>query len=143
MANMFIIMSVMPASTSCCSSIVVMYFWYATPSVSRAIFLAFATMLVLLATPAGAARTERRTRRAPRPQLLHRFHQRQLAALGPLQQHAGGEQTVDLVGAFENAVDARVAIGALDGVVLMVAVAAVDLHAFVDDVSRAPPTRTP
>ena len=67
-------------------------------------------------------------------QLLHRFHQRQLPALCALQHHAGGEQAVDFVGAFENAVDARIAIGALHGVVLMEAVAAVDLHAFIDHV---------
>ncbi len=74
-------------------------------------------------------------------QLLHRFHQRQLAALRALQQHAGGEQPVDLVGAFENAVDARIAIRALHDVILMVAVAAVDLDALHRSRSRASPTR--
>ena len=61
-------------------------------------------------------------------------NQRELAARGALQQHAGDQQAVDFVGAFEDAVDARIAVGALDRVVLMVAVAAVDLDAFVDDV---------
>src|SRR6185437_17020510 len=59
------------------------------------------------------------------------LHQTQPALLGALEQHAGGEQAVDFVGAFEDPVDARIAVSALDGVVLMVAVAAVDLHAFV------------
>ena len=64
-------------------------------------------------------------------QLLHRLYQRQLSALRALEQHAGGKQPIDFVGAFENAIDARIAIGAFDHVILMIAVAAVDLDAFV------------
>ena len=57
-----------------------------------------------------------------------------LSAHGALQQPAGDDQPVDFVGAFEDAVDARVAIGALGRILLDEAVAAVDLHGLVDHV---------
>ena len=50
-----------------------------------------------------------------------------------LGQHAGDQQAVDLVGAFEDAVDPRVAVLPLGRVVVHEAVAAVDLHVLVDD----------
>ena len=46
-------------------------------------------------------------------QLLDGGHQRQLAAHGALQQKSGDDEAVDFVGAFEDAVDAGVAVGAL------------------------------
>ena len=73
----------------------------------------------------------------------HRLHQRQLALHRALEQRAGDEQAVDLVGALEDAVDARVAVGALDRVLLDEAVAAEDLHRLVDERSRAPRCRRP
>jgi len=59
---------------------------------------------------------------------------RQPALSGALEDHAGGEQSVDLIGALEDAIDAGVAVGTLDHVVLVEAVAAVDLDSFVGDV---------
>ena len=47
-------------------------------------------------------------------------------------QHAGNQQPVDLVGAFEDAVDARIAVIPLGGVVLDEAVAAMNLHVLVE-----------
>ncbi len=64
-------------------------------------------------------------------QLLDGFHQRQLPALRPLEKHAGRQETVDLIGAFEDAINARIAVSALHRIVLMEAVAPVDLHAFI------------
>ena len=60
--------------------------------------------------------------------------QRQLPSLRTLQQHAGRQEAIDFVRAFKDAIDARVAIGALHRVVLVVAVAAVNLHALIDHV---------
>ena len=65
---------------------------------------------------------------------LRRLHQRQRSLGGALQHDPGDQQPVDLVGAFENPVDARIAIGALYRVILVKSVAAVDLHAFVHHV---------
>ena len=48
-------------------------------------------------------------------------------------QHAGHEQAIDLVGPFEDPVDARVAVVPLGGIVLHEAVAAVNLHVLVED----------
>ena len=58
---------------------------------------------------------------------------RQRALGRPFGQHAGDQQPVDLVGAFEDAVDPGVAVLALGGIVVHEAVAAVDLHVLVDD----------
>ena len=55
-----------------------------------------------------------------------------LSAHGALQQPAGDDEAVDFVGAFEDAVDARVAIGALGRILFDEAVAAVDLHRLID-----------
>ena len=67
-------------------------------------------------------------------QFLHRLDQRQSALLRALQHHAGGEQAVDFVGAFENPVDARIAIGVLARILLTEAVAAVNLDALIYNV---------
>ena len=61
-------------------------------------------------------------------ELLDGGHQRQLAGHRALHQPAGDDQAVDLVGAFEDAVDARIAVGALGRILLDVAVAGEDLH---------------
>ena len=51
-----------------------------------------------------------------------------------LQQHAGGKQPVDFVRPFENPINARITIAALDDVILMISVAAVNLDPFVGHV---------
>ena len=58
--------------------------------------------------------------------------ERQLALERAAYQHAGNQQAVDLVGALEDAVDARVAVVALGRVVADEAVAAVNLHVLVE-----------
>ncbi len=68
--------------------------------------------------------------------LVHQVQQRFLGQLqatraSALQKHRGRQDSVDFVGAFEDSVDAGVAIEALHRVVLMVAVAAMDLDGFV------------
>ncbi len=60
--------------------------------------------------------------------------ERQGSLAGAAEEHAGHQQAVDLIGAFEDAIDARIAIGPLHGIVLMIAVAAMDLHGFVHHV---------
>ena len=60
--------------------------------------------------------------------------QRQLPFERTPDQHARNQQPVDLVRAFEDAVDARVAIMPLGGVIPDVAIAAVDLDVLVEDV---------
>jgi hypothetical protein len=73
-----------------------------------------------------------RTGSGPGHHFLHDLsdgrQQRQAPLQGALQQESGDDETVDLVGAFEDAIDAGVAPGALRGVFLDIAVAAVDLQ---------------
>ncbi len=57
----------------------------------------------------------------------------ELAGHRGLHEPAGDDEAVDLVGALEDAVDAGVAVGALGGVLLDVAVAGEDLDGLVDD----------
>ncbi len=66
--------------------------------------------------------------------LLHladQGHQRQTSLQRALQQRARHQQAVDLVGPLEDAIDARVAADALDGIVLDIAGAAEDLQRLV------------
>ncbi len=60
-----------------------------------------------------------------------RGYQRNDARHGALHQHLDDQHAVDFVRAFENAVDAAIAIGARDRIILMEAVAAENLHRFV------------
>src|SRR6478736_3467223 len=62
---------------------------------------------------------------------LRSFQKRQHAARRPLERHTGNHQPVYLTGAFKKTVNARIAIGALHRVILMEAVAAVNLDTFV------------
>ncbi len=68
---------------------------------------------------------------------IHQFldggHQRQLPGHTALQQKSGDDQAIDFVGAFEDSVDAGVAVGALGGIFFHKSVATVDLDSFVDD----------
>ena len=48
-----------------------------------------------------------------------------------LHEHLNDEHAIDFVGAFEDAVDAAIAVGARHGIILMKTVAAENLHAFV------------
>ena len=108
----------MPATTSCCSSIDSPYCLEATPSRNSPTFLAFATTSVVA--------------------VVERFFIAAASGRVPFlraaQQHAGSQQPVDLIGAFEDAIDAGIAIRPLHGIILMVAVAAVDLHGFIHHV---------
>ena len=54
-----------------------------------------------------------------------------MAAHGALHQHLDDEHAVDFVGAFKDAVDARIAISAADGIILVETVTAEDLHRLV------------
>ncbi len=81
--------------------------------------------------PRGPAASPVSSRGVERGRLHHFIHQRldgrqqrQFAGHGALHQPAGDDQAVDLVGAFEDAIDARVAIEALGRILLHVAVAA-------------------
>ena len=65
-------------------------------------------------------------------QRSRRRDDRQLVLCGALGEHAGNQEAIDLVGAFENPVHARVPVVALGGVVLHVAVAAVNLNVLVE-----------
>src|SRR5215472_1303992 len=67
-------------------------------------------------------------------QLLDGGHEGELSAHRAFEQKAGNDKAVDFVGAFKDAVDAGIAIGALGGILLDKAVAAVDLDGFVDHV---------
>ena len=67
-------------------------------------------------------------------ELACRGDDRQLVLRGALGEHARNEQAVDLVGAFENPVDARVAVVTFGRIIADEAVAAVDLHVLVEDV---------
>ena len=62
-----------------------------------------------------------------------RGNQGELTAHGALHQHLDDEHAVDFVGAFEDAIDARIAIGAANRIIFVEAVAAENLHGFVDD----------
>ena len=67
----------------------------------------------------------------------HRWrHQIELPLHGLLQNHVDGQHAVDLVGAFEDAVDAGIAVGVLGTGLRAVAHASVHLHRFVDHVVR-------
>ncbi len=59
--------------------------------------------------------------------------QRELAGHRPLHEKAGDDEAVDLVGAFEDAVDARVAVGSLRRILFHVTVTGINLHHVVDD----------
>src|SRR5215510_5655448 len=78
--------------------------------------------------------------RRPGQQLLLKFlrggQQGQLAFHRALEQHSGDEQPVDLVRAFEDAVDAVVAVDGLDRIAAGEAVAAVNLHGLVGAVGQ-------
>ena len=128
---------------SCWSTSACMYFWEAAPAANRASFLACASSLRSSASGPSSSSPRRGPGQHFVHQLLDRGHQRQLSGHGALEQPAGDDQPVDLVGAFEDAVDARVAVGALRGILLDVAVAAVDLHGVVHHHSRASPSPTP
>src|SRR5262245_12446572 len=78
--------------------------------------------------------------RRPGQQLLLKFlrggQQGQLAFHRALEQHSGDQQPVDLVRAFEDAVDAVVAVDGLDRVTAGEAVAAVNLHCLVGAIGQ-------
>ena len=57
--------------------------------------------------------------------------QGQLALQGALHQHVGDQQAIDLVGAFEDPIDALVAVSAFDVVTAATSVATEDLHRLV------------
>ena len=65
---------------------------------------------------------------------LRRFQKSQPPAPGAFQQHAWDQEAVDFVCALEYAIDARIAIGAFDSVVLVESISAVDLDSLIDDV---------
>ena len=66
-------------------------------------------------------------------QLSGRGDDRQAPLHGTFRQHAGDQQAVDLVGAFEDPVDARIPIVPFGGIVAHEAVAAVNLDVLVED----------
>src|SRR5215475_7531902 len=78
--------------------------------------------------------------RRPGQQLLLKFlrggQQGQLAFHRALEQHSGDQQPVDLVSAFEDAVDAVVAVDGLDRIAAGEAVAAVNLHGLVGAIGQ-------
>ena len=59
-------------------------------------------------------------------------NKRQVATRRTLQQHAGNEQAIDLIGTLEEPIDARIAVGSLNGIILVIAVAAMNLDSFVN-----------
>src|SRR5262245_13108916 len=78
--------------------------------------------------------------RRPGQQLLLKFlrggQQGQLAFHRALEQHSGDQQPVDLIRAFEDAVDAVVAVDGLDRIAAGEAVAAVNLHGLVGAIGQ-------
>ena len=111
-----------------------MYFCVAAPAANRPSFLACATSLRSSASAPSSSSRHRRTGEHFVHQFLDRRHQRQLPGHRALQQESGDDQPVDLVGAFEDAIDAGVAIRALRRILLDKSVARVNLHGLVDDV---------
>src|SRR5208283_37309 len=65
---------------------------------------------------------------------FHPLKERYVPLGGALKQHSRDDQPVDFACAFKNAIDASVAIVALHYIILVVSVAAVDLHPFIRDV---------
>ena len=111
-----------------------MYFCEAAPAISSESFFALETIFCSAASSAFGFVAHRGARHDFVHRLLDGGQQRKLSAHGALQQPAGDDEPVDFVGAFEDAVHARVAIGALRRILLDKAVATVNLHGLIDDV---------
>ncbi len=106
----------------------------AVPRTSSAAFLRPTTRAPRRPERRVIAAVERGRARHLVGQPRRRRDQPDVALGGAARQQAGDQQPVDLVGAFEDAVDAGVAVAAFGRVVADEAVAAVDLHVLVDHV---------
>ena len=129
---------------SCWSARACMYFCEAAPAANSASFFALASS-ACARRPAGP----RRLRRGAGPDITSSMSCLMAGSSGnwpghgALHQPSGDDQAVDLVGAFEDAVDARIAVGALGRILLHVAVAGVDLDARGPPPCPASPSPTP
>jgi hypothetical protein len=111
-----------------------MYFCVAAPATNRPKLLRLRYQFALFCQWTFDLLADRRPAQHFVHQLLDRRHQRQLAAHRALQQETRDDEPVDFVGAFEDAIDAGIAIGALRRILFHEAVAGIDLHRLVDDV---------
>ena len=128
MAKTSMIMSAMAPMTSCSSASLVHVLLRGGAGGEEGELLGAGEQLVLGGQWAFAVFFRGRAGHDLVHQRLDGGHQGELAGHRGLHDPAGDDQPVDLVGAFEDAVDARVAIGALCRVLLDVAVAGEDLH---------------
>ena len=109
-----------------------MYFCVAAPAANSVSFFAWAS-----SSSSSASGPSRLFSAGAGHHLVHQLldcgHQGELAGHRGLHQPASDDEAVDLVGALKDAVDAGVAVGALGGILLDVAVAGEDLQHLVDD----------